>query len=213
VITKIRGTILCRLTALFLVTLVFSASLFAQDAAGLADANTSVDAAVSGTSESSIVLGTGDASLPAAANSAATGVWDVLRIVLLLVVAAAAVYGLVYFLKRSGRKGERGNPHLKVLAQAALGTKGAVFAVSVGTQAWLIGAGETGQPALIAEINDKEAIDAMQVDYSAAQGAEKRIDFRSLLSRFGSVTQGAAQGASVSDASGIRTARERLRNL
>jgi flagellar protein FliO/FliZ len=160
--------------------------------------------------ESALVIANSDTGAALASSAGGGGVWAALRIVLLLVVAAAAVYGVVYFLKRSGRTQDKANPHLKVLASTGLGVKGALYVASVGSQAWLIGAGESGQPALIAEISDREAIDAMSVDYSREQGKVQTSSFRELLGRFG---QAVAPKGSLGETSGIARSRERLRSL
>ncbi|MDR1278863.1 MAG: flagellar biosynthetic protein FliO [Treponema sp.] len=134
--------------------------------------------------ESAIILGepvSGTDPVPAASGFA------VFRMVLVLALVAAAVYGVVFFIRRASRPRERLDPRLKILTQAHLGANRFVCVVNVGNQAWLVGAGEGGV-SLISEITDKEALDAMILEYSQNSSnphGGKFPDFRAFLSRFG----------------------------
>jgi flagellar protein FliO/FliZ len=154
-----------------------------------------------------------------AAVTGSTGptIWTVLRMVLILAVVAAAVYGIVYFIRKAGNKPDiERNLHVKVLARASLDSNRALYAVKVGTQAWLIGGGEGGLR-LIAELQDKEEIDAMEVDYSREAGKPgAKTTFASLLGRFAPKTEGKARTGAGLLAAGsgvVRANRERLRGL
>jgi flagellar protein FliO/FliZ len=132
--------------------------------------------------------------------------------VLVLALAAAAIYGVVFFLKRAARPREQNNPHLKVLTSAHLGSSRFVHVISVGSHAWLVGTGEGGV-SLIAEINDKEAIDAMLLDESrrSVESAPGRFpDFRALLRRLGARETSDGQPFSPEN---LRRRRERLKGL
>jgi flagellar protein FliO/FliZ len=108
-----------------------------------------------------------------------------LRMVLVLALTAAAIYGVVFFFKRFSKPPAQESPYLKVLARAPVGGGGAVALVSVGTRAWLVGAGDGGT-SLIAEIDDRELVDAMLLDNSRNGGATpKLLDFAALLRRLG----------------------------
>jgi flagellar protein FliO/FliZ len=93
------------------------------------------------------------------------------------------------------------------VASAHLGSNRFVHVVSVGPkQAWLVGAGDGGV-SLIAEITDKETVDAMLLeDSQKTTETGKFPDFRSLLRRFGGDTPGPSP-------ENIRKRRERLRGL
>ncbi|MDR2537983.1 MAG: flagellar biosynthetic protein FliO [Treponema sp.] len=141
-------------------------------------------------------------------------VFTLLRILLVLALAAAAIYGLVFFLKRLSRPPQQKNPYLKVLARAPLNASSMVAVVSVGTRAWLVGAAEHSV-SLLAEINDQELIDTMLLDESqknAETGTNKFADFGAILRR----ARGAGPQTSVfSDlkAENVRKRRERLKEL
>jgi flagellar protein FliO/FliZ len=108
----------------------------------------------------------------------------ILRMVLVLALVAALIYLVVFFLRRLSRPQVEQNPHLKILASTHLGGGRYVHVVSLGTKAWLIGAGEGGiNP--IAEITDQEAVDAMALEASKKY-AEKPVlpAFQELLKKF-----------------------------
>jgi flagellar protein FliO/FliZ len=163
--------------------------------------------------ESEIILGE---ALPETPESGGRQIFVIIRMVLVLALAAAAVYGVVYFLRRSARPQTQRNPHLKILTSAHLGSNRYVYVVSVGVKAWLIGAGEGGVN-LISEVEDQEAVDAMLLDESRAAaeaGASRFADFKALLRRLGG---GGGPPGTISrngfSTETLRKQRERLKGL
>jgi flagellar protein FliO/FliZ len=137
--------------------------------------------------------------------------------VLALALAAAAIYGVVFFIRRVSRPRDRRNPYLKILASAHLGSNRYVYVINLGSQAWVVGAGEGGV-SLISEVTDREALDAMVLESSQKQAAGGQLpDFRTFLRRFGA-GGGAGippekQGYPVDQADNVRKNRERLKGL
>jgi len=149
--------------------------------------------------------------------------------VLVLALAALAIYGIVFFMKRLARPKEPLDPHLKVLARVSLGSDSFAAVVSVGAKAWLVGGGSGGVN-LISEIDDTESLETMLLD-DARRGAETGVrnfvDFRSILRRLGGGYRDAgasrgkpgspsekgslAEGGSLSEK--LRKQRERLKGL
>ena len=143
-----------------------------------------------------------------------SSVWAVVRTIIALAVVAVAIYGVVFLLKKLARPPEAKSVHLKVLASQHLGSNRFVHVVAVGSKAWLVGASDGGV-GLIAEIDDREAVDAMQLDDSRAAGASSAswtLDFNSFMRKLGVRNRQAVPGGS-SSAEGIRKGRERLRGL
>jgi flagellar protein FliO/FliZ len=139
--------------------------------------------------------------------------FTILRMLLVLALAAGAIYGIVFFLKRISRPQEQKDPHLQVLAGVHLGSNRFAHVVSLGSQAWLLGAAEGGV-SLIAEITDKETIDAMLLDASrkhAETGGGKLLNFSQLLRRLGAAAGPDPQAGL--KAENVRKRRERLRGL
>ncbi|MDR2418551.1 MAG: flagellar biosynthetic protein FliO [Treponema sp.] len=143
-----------------------------------------------------------------------TSAFVLLRILLVLALAAAAIYGVVFFLKRLSRPPQQKNPYLKVLARVPLSASSMTAVVSVGTRAWLVGAAENSV-SLLAEITDQELIDTMLLDESqknAETGTGKFADFGAILRR---VRGAGPQTSMFGDlkAENVRKRRERLKEL
>ena len=191
---------------------MFSTALFAQDEAEEIPAVE--DRVEDRIAAAERALPLGDDAAGAAAAPRPASALSILRILLTLAVVAAAIYGLVYLVKRFARGGMSRDPFLKILASAPLGTGRNVHIVSVGSQAWLVGAAENGVH-LISEIGDKDVIDALLLEDSrrsaeAGSGQAGRLpDFKSLLRRMGMpVDSGAPPGPD-----SIRKRGERLKGL
>jgi flagellar protein FliO/FliZ len=145
--------------------------------------------------------------------SGGTGFSLVLRMVVILALAAAAIYGLIFLFKRLIRPREQGDPYLKILSRASLGPNRSVYVISVGSKAWLVGAGEGGV-SLIAEISDQETVDALLLDNASRRSAES---IRGQFPDFGTLLRRLA-GGSLPDKPGagpenVRKRRERLKGL
>jgi flagellar protein FliO/FliZ len=132
--------------------------------------------------------------------------------VLVLALAALAIYGVVFFIKRLSRPPQSRDPHLRVLARTPLGPGTFAAVVSVGSKAWLIGGGDGGI-SLLAEIEEQEAVAAMLADDARKAGeAPLRFgDFKTLLRRLG----GAPAGDSLTGyhAESLRHKGERLKRF
>jgi flagellar protein FliO/FliZ len=161
--------------------------------------------------ESQIILGE---AIPGEGINAPAGssIFIVIRMVLVLALAAAAIYGLVFLFKRLSRSPGQSNPYLKVLANAPLGAGSRVSVGSLGSKAWLVGASDSGGVSLISEIEDQELVDAMLLDESrngGGGGGGKLLNFSALLRRLG----GAAAPGTRPTADSLRKRRERLKDL
>jgi flagellar protein FliO/FliZ len=128
--------------------------------------------------------------------------------ILVLALAALAVYGVVFFIKRAGRPAEERDPHLRVLARTALGGTSAAAVLAVGTRAWLVGVSEGGV-SLISEIGEGEALDAMLLAEAERNEDAGRGGFRSLFRKFRQEPSGPGPSA----IEGIRRRRDRIRGL
>jgi flagellar biogenesis protein FliO len=131
--------------------------------------------------------------------------------VLVLALAAAAIYGIVILIRRSQKPREDPtSTPLRVLARAPLGASRSVYAVAVGTQGWLVGTGEGGV-SLIAEIQDKDALNAMLLDESRqAAASPERLSFARILEN---LRGGGGDGGLNLGADRVRKSRERLKGL
>ena len=140
---------------------------------------------------------------------AGPSIWSMVRMVLVLALVAAAVYGVVFFIKRSSKKKDMDDPFLKLLASAHLGFNRYAHIVSVGDRAWLVGSSDGGVN-LIGEIDDKDVINAMLLeDSTKGERNQSRFpDFLGMIRRFGVQAERSAPSAD-----DIRRRRERLKGL
>jgi len=130
-----------------------------------------------------------------AAVRQSSSVWPIIRMILVLALTAAAVYGIVLFLKRSSKQNVSKDPFLKILATAHLGLNRYAHIVSVGSKAWLLGSSDGGVN-LIGEVDDKDVIDAMLLEESkkSSETHQGRFpDFISMLRRLGLPAQTGAR--------------------
>ena len=138
-------------------------------------------------------------------------VWSVIRMILVLALVAAAIYGIVLLFKKAGKQTPNEDPFLKILANTHLGSNRYAHIISVGSRAWLVGSGEGGVR-LISEIEDKELIDAMLLEDAnkAVEPAGRFVSFVSILRRLGVKAQ---TKTTIPGADDIRKRRERLKGL
>ena len=201
------------LAGLIFFTGLFGSSipLSAQTQAPLPDANAAAGGvATPRVDESTLVIGESEA-IPA--PSSGSSFFIILRMVLVLALAALAVYGVVFFIKRMSRPQEARDPNLKVLARTALSSDTYAAVISVGHKAWLV-AGGSGNVNLIAEIDETEPLETMLLEEErkgAEAGNRPIMDFRSLLSKFGSSSRKGQSTENNSFADKIRKQRERLK--
>jgi len=161
--------------------------------------------------ERSIVFGDSPAAdTPDTAQGGPT-VWTVVKIILTLALCAAAVYGVVFFVKKASKKKyENKDPFLRVLASVNLGLNRYAHIISVGSKAYLVGASDGGVN-LISNVEDADIINAMLLEdsqKSANENTGRLNDFVSILRRLGLPVKQGGQSAE-----NIRKHRERLKGL
>jgi flagellar biogenesis protein FliO len=143
------------------------------------------------------------------------GVWDLLRMVLVLALVAGAVYGVIALLKRriSHTTGDEDSP-IRVLASRKIGAAGEVYAVMVGKTVLLL-SGADGGIQRLATIEDQETIDELILAHS--QTAPERKTFARALGEW--FSNFAVPGTSRETVTrfdvgaGLSKRRERLRGL
>jgi flagellar protein FliO/FliZ len=146
---------------------------------------------------------------PLPVQNSGASIWIVIRMILVLALAAAAIYGIVFLIKRSSRQTAVNDPFLKILASSHLGFNRYVHIASVGSKAWLLGASDGGVN-LISEIDDKDVINSMLLEDSRkSAGTQGRFpDFLTLLNKLGAPAQSRSSGVDE-----IRKRRERLKGM
>jgi flagellar protein FliO/FliZ len=149
------------------------------------------------------------------AQGGASSVWAVFRIVIVLALAAAAIYGVVYFLKRKKTADIPDDTYLKVLARASINLKTAAAVISVGGNAWLVGLSDSNV-SMISEITDKETVDAMLLAYSEKSLRSNNaasFNFTDFLRRFSGGSPARKPPETTEIPVNLNRNRERLKNL
>jgi len=166
-----------------------------------------------GVNESEIILGESAVPSPTGGSSP---LFAMFRMVLVLALAALAIYGVVFFVKRISRPRAPRDPNLKILARVPLSGDSFAAVLALGAKAWLVG-GSPGGVNLISEIEDSETIETMLLDYTKnnAEGAIGRfLDFRSLIKKHDAAGESSKQArVSGSLIESLKKQRERLKGL
>ena len=180
---------------------------FSDDAIGLESNRSAVPA------ETEIVLQTDETALPVqgepSRRSGRTSTVSMLfQLILALAVVCALIYGVLYFIRRSKQFTAGDDPFLKNVANLPLAPNKTLYVVTLIDKAYLIGSSDASL-SLIAEITDKELIDAMNLH--AAQTAGPKQSFSSFLHTFFPAAKPKATDASPFD-SFLAKQRGRLQN-
>ncbi len=164
--------------------------------------------------ESTLALSDAAASAKAANNAAgSTTLAYFLRMVFVLALVLAAIYGVYRLMKRASRPKAEGDNAVKVLATTSLGQGKALHIVALDSKAYLIGATDTSI-SLVAEVNDKDFIDRLALEAALAPKASKPgTDFGEMLAGIlgGRRRTGAKQARG--DGDFLAGQRERLRKF
>ena len=136
--------------------------------------------------ETGIILQTDESALPvqdvpAPRSSRSSTFFLLFQLIISLAVVCVLIYGVLYFIRRSKQFSAADDPFLKNVANLPLAPNKTLYIVTLIDKAYLIGASDASL-SLIAEITDKELIDAMNLH--AAQTPGPKQNFSSLLHTF-----------------------------
>lgn len=126
--------------------------------------------------------GTGAAGAGTAANAAPTStvsLWDFGRMFIILALVVGVIYLVYFFLKKSSRRKIQENDLIRVLGSKALSGSRAIHLVEAAGGVYLIGSSDGGVE-LIAEIKDKESLDALSLR-AEAQVLQTKKSFQEVL--------------------------------
>ena len=170
--------------------------------------------------ETTLTLGDATAPAKAATNAAgSTTLAYFLRMVVVLALVLAAIYGIYRLMKRLSRPKSAESSAIKLLASTSIGPGKVLHVVGLGAKAYLIGATDTSIT-LVAEVEDKEFADALALDASlrppAVQAAGRDFGemLASLLRRSGAGLGRRGKGGKIrSSGEFLAEQRERLRKF
>lgn len=192
----------CFLSFVFAFTAAYS-----QDAA---PARSAANSDASSADESAIMLDGSTSGGSTAANagkgektSTPSSVWILIRIVLVLALVCAGIYGVVYLLKKSSGGTAGNDPYLRNVASLYFSPNKSVQVVSLGDRAYMVGVTDQAIN-LIAEVTDRELVDAMNLASDKKNPIPKGT-FQNLLANFfpgAKGPEGAAGNAGATGAAG-----------
>lgn len=110
------------------------------------------------------------------------GVWDFVRMVIVLGIVIAIIYVVFYLLKRASGGRFENSPMIRVLGSHGLPGNKALHLVEVGRQVFLIGVGDDSIT-LVSEISDQESLDELRLKASTTT-TERSGNFADMLSGF-----------------------------
>ena len=108
------------------------------------------------------------------------GLWDFVRMIIILAAVVGVIYLIFFLLKRSANPKMQNNELMRVLSTQTIANNRSLHLVEVGRQIFLIGAGDNSVN-LVSEITDKESIDEIRLRMSEQTVGEKRR-FKDVLS-------------------------------
>lgn len=132
------------------------------------------------------------------------GLWDLLRMLLVLACVIGVIYLVFYLLKRSGKGRLGATDSIRVLGTQNLPGNRAMYLIEVGSQVFLVGSGGDSV-SLISEITDRETVDSLILGAGEAATTTRR--------GFGELISGVLGGAQGSSLDFMRRQREKLHRL
>jgi flagellar protein FliO/FliZ len=114
--------------------------------------------------ESTLVLGeeAAPSEAPEGAALSVFGVWDFLRMVLVLAIVVGLIYGIFHFIKKAASPRDGGVRFIRVLETRPLTGNRHLHLVEVGNAVLLVGSAETGVR-LVSEISDRQTLDDIRL--------------------------------------------------
>jgi len=172
---------ICTVCAVFF---LFISCFYAQTAAGISESTEvtqpqETDAVVD---ESTLPIRTSSAQ-PSDTSHGAT-VWLFIRMILVLAVVIACIYGVLWLMKRNTGRINNTDQFLRVVSSVTLSPGKSVQIVSLlDEKAYIIGVTDNAVN-LIGEVTDKETIDAMNLYADKQTNTRKPRNFNDILSIF-----------------------------
>lgn len=208
----------CFLSFIFMVAAVYAQNeVPAQETKGSDETAIFLDGSTAGDTEPADTGKDGKATTTSSA-------WILVRIVVMLALVCAGIYGVVYLLKKSTGGTAGNDPYLKNVASLYFSPNKSIQVVSLGDRAYMVGVTDQAIN-LLAEVSDRELVDAMNLSSDKKNPIPKGT-FQNLLANFFPGAKGtagprandglsgaeAARNQSFAGSDFLRSQRERLQN-
>ena len=132
--------------------------------------------------ESSISLTPQNAELQQTSSSVST-FWLFARMILVLAAVVACIYAVLWLFKRSMRTQESDDPFLRLVSSVQFGNGKSAQIITLVDRAYIVGVAENSVN-LIAEVTDKELVDAMNLYSDEHKNVKKPRSFADILDIF-----------------------------
>lgn len=161
---------------------LFAGLVFSQAANSAAASQASTDETTMLIDDSSAIGGAAASS--GSATSGASTVWIFFRMIFVLIVVVVCIYLVMSFMrKKIGGSTADDDTFLRKVAQVTIAPGKTVQIVTLLEHAYLIGVTDNSID-LLGEINDKELVDAMNLNADKKQNAARARNFEEILSLF-----------------------------
>lgn len=155
---------------------------------------------------------------PASQNIQAFGIWDLLRMVIILALVVGAIYGIFYLIRRGNKVTQAQETQLiRIMGSQGLPGNRWVHLISVQKQVFLIGSSDASVN-LISEITDQESIDEIKLMAAKETPGVGRKTFADLIGGVfggnkGPEGRGSGNTVGKSGLDFIKRQRDRLRKM
>jgi len=136
-------------------------------------------------------LSGGEAAANVTPSPGAFGFWDLLRMLLVLILVVAAIYGVFFLLKRGKKQVAPDSELINILGTTTLSGNRSLHVVSIGKQLYIIGSADGGVT-LIDRVDDKESADEIRLQAGSINPNQNKSFSELLGTLFGG--QGSAKG-------------------
>ncbi|MBQ6781917.1 MAG: flagellar biosynthetic protein FliO [Treponema sp.] len=171
-----------RLAALCMLLAVFISGGFAQNTEAQTSATADETQITLSTPESAITFNTADTPSADVPNTPST-IWLFIRMILVLAVVVAAIYGVVFLMKKGFRPRPDDDPFLRKVSQITLSPGKTVQIVTLFNHAYLIGVTD-GSINLLGEITDEQFVNSMNLYADQQTQVSKPRSFEDILNIF-----------------------------
>ncbi len=129
----------------------------------------------------------------------------VIKTIIVLVLVIAAIYGLMFFFKRKNNTVKSEDDFLRKVSSLTLSPGKSVEIVSLLDKAYILGVTDSNIN-LLGQVEDKELVEAMNLNFDKKQNVKKPMNFADVLDIF--MPRGSRNNTSV-----YQAAEERVNNL
>lgn len=116
-------------------------------------------------------------------QSSSSGIGVFIRMIVVLIIVVALIYAVFWFIKRKTNVKQSDDKFLRKVSHIDISAGKSIIVVTLIDKAYLLGVSDSGIN-LISEIDDKELIQAMNLQADKEQNTKKAINFAEVLEMF-----------------------------